>query len=188
LLNHIRRAFKDQMTQYMEELEMALVEQTAKLEVRDEQFRQFGDHINEVFWISSPDQSEVLYVSQSYETVWGRSCASLLEDPRSLWGAIHPQDHERILAHQPEAQVAGFQGECRIVRPDKSVRWIRAQTFPIRNQSGKSFAVVGWRRILPNRSAGRKLSRKPSANFANPAAWKPLGLWQVASPTILTIF
>jgi len=136
LLGHIRRAFWDQITQYTQELEIALAE-------GEERFQQLVEHINEVFWVSAPDQSQVLYISPLYETVWGRSCASLLQDPRSLWDAVHPQDQERLLTHQPEADVAGFQGECRIVRPDNSIRWVRARTFPIRNQYGEIIRFAG---------------------------------------------
>jgi PAS domain S-box-containing protein len=143
LLNHIRRAFLDQITQYTFELETALAERTAALEVQEERFRQFTEHIKEVCWVSAPDQSEMLYVSPLYETVWGRSCASLFENPRSLWDAIHPQDWERLLTYPSAADVSGFQGECRIVRPDNSVRWVRTQTFPIRNQFGEILSLAG---------------------------------------------
>lgn len=143
MLPYIRRVFRDQVTQYTQELETALAERTAALEEQEERFRHLVEHMNEVFWVSAPDQSQVFYVSPLYETVWGRSCASLLENPRSLWEAVHPQDQERLLAHQPEADVAGFQGDCRIVRPDNSIRWVRTRTFPIRNQNGEILRLAG---------------------------------------------
>lgn len=136
LLGHIRRAFRDQITQYAIELETALAE-------GEERLRQLTEHIKEVFWVSAPDQSEIFYVSPLYETVWGRSCASLFENPRSLWNAVHPLDRERLLTHPSEADGAGFQGECRIVRPDNSVRWVRTRTFPIRNQYGEILRLAG---------------------------------------------
>ena len=142
-LAHIRRAFLDQITRYTQELETALMGPTTAPEEQEERFRQLVDHIKEVFWISSPDRSEVLYVSPLYETVWGRSCASLLEDPRSLWDAVHPQDQERMLTHQSEAEGDGYQGECRIVRPDNSVRWVRIRTFPLRTSYGEILSLAG---------------------------------------------
>ncbi|MEO8327581.1 MAG: response regulator, partial [Nitrospirota bacterium] len=44
LLGMIRRTFRDQLTEYTKDLEIALAE-------RDERFRQLVDHIKEVFWV-----------------------------------------------------------------------------------------------------------------------------------------
>ncbi len=175
LLGHIRRAFRDQITRYTQELETALAERTAALEERDERFRQLVEHINEVFWISAPDQSEVFYVSPLYETVWGRSCASLLENPRSLWDAVHPQDQERLLTHQPEADVAGFEGECRIVRPDDSIRWVRAQTFPIRNQYGEIFRLAGVAEDITEQKRVEEALTKTERQFRQSSRMEAIG-------------
>jgi len=175
LLGHIRRAFRDQITRYTQELETALTERTAALEEREERFRQLVEHINEVFWISAPDQSEVFYVSPLYETVWGRSCASLLENPRSLWDAVHPQDQERLLTHQPEADVAGFEGECRIVRPDHSIRWVRAQTFPIRNQYGEIFRLAGVAEDITEQKRVEEALTKTERQFRQSSRMEAIG-------------
>ncbi|MDH5295571.1 MAG: response regulator [Nitrospirota bacterium] len=175
LLGHIRRAFRDQITRYTQELETALAERTAALKEREERFRQFVEHINEVFWISAPDQSEVFYVSPLYETVWGRSCASLLENPRSLWDAVHPQDQERLLTHQPEADVAGFEGECRIVRPDDSIRWVRAKTFPIRNQYGEIFRLAGVAEDITEQKRVEEALTKTERQFRQSSRMEAIG-------------
>lgn len=44
LLSTLRRTFRDQLTEYTKELEIALAE-------RDERFRQLVGHIKEVFWV-----------------------------------------------------------------------------------------------------------------------------------------
>jgi len=175
LLGHIRRAFRDHITRYTQELETALAERTAALKEREERFRQLVEHINEVFWISAPDQSEVFYVSPLYETVWGRSCASLLENPRSLWDAVHPQDQERLLTHQPEADVAGFEGECRIVRPDDSIRWVRAQTFPIRNQYGEIFRLAGIAEDITEQKRVEEALTKTERQFRQSSRMEAIG-------------
>src|SRR6185369_16891174 len=42
-----------------------------------EQFHQLADNITDAFWIRSPDMSQVHYVSQAFERIWGRTADSL---------------------------------------------------------------------------------------------------------------
>ncbi len=143
LLSHIRRAFRDQVTQYTETLERAVAQRTAELEDKKEHFQQLVEHIHEVYWISSLDRRQIFYVSPLYETVWGRSAARLIDHPEDLWEAIHPEDQPRVLAEVLPEKEKGFQGEFRILRPDYSIRWVRAQTFFLRNSAGEPVRLAG---------------------------------------------
>ena len=40
----------------------------------------------------------VLYVSPSYEEIWGQTCERLLKDPTAWIDAIIPEDRERVIA------------------------------------------------------------------------------------------
>lgn len=46
-------------------------------------FRQMAENIREVFWLATPDNRKIIYVSPAYEELVGRSCASLYANPRS---------------------------------------------------------------------------------------------------------
>lgn len=175
LLCNIHRAIRDQVMQYAKGLETALAEKTADLIEREEQFQRLVEHSHEVYWISAPDQPEVLYVSPQYEAVWGRTCASLLQNPRSLWDAIHPQDQERLLTHQPGADVAGFHGECRIVRPDNSVRWVRTRTIPLRTQDGKVFRIAGIAEDITERKRVEESLTKTERQFRQSSRMEAIG-------------
>ncbi len=54
---------------------MGIEQKRAVEELRDseEKFRQLAENISDVFWMTSPDLQQVLYVSPAYERVWGRS-------------------------------------------------------------------------------------------------------------------
>lgn len=168
LLGIIRRTFRDQQTEYTQALEIALAE-------RDERFRQLVDHIKEVFWVFAPDQSEVWYVSPQFETVWGRSCASLIEDSRILWNAIHPHDQPRFLTHQIELDGNGVQGECRIVRPDNTMRWVRIQTVPIRKSNGDLLSLAGVAEDITERKRVEEALTKSERQFRQSSRMEAIG-------------
>ena len=43
----------------------------------EQRFRQLAENIQEVFWLTTADKQHMLYVSPSYETIWGRPTAEL---------------------------------------------------------------------------------------------------------------
>ena len=110
----------------------------------EEKFRQIAENINEVFWITDATMHEVVYVSPAYEKIWGRSCESLYASSRQWLEAIHPEDQERILKAAAAFVVSSiYDVEFRIIRPDKSIRWIHDRGFPIRNAAGEVYRIVG---------------------------------------------
>jgi PAS domain S-box-containing protein len=134
----------------------------AVLEESERRFRQLAENIKEVFWISDPHKNEVQYVSPAYEEVWGRSCRSLYERPRSFLDAVHPDDRERVRALSLERQGRGEPAdvEYRVVRPDGSVRWVRDRGFPIRDPSGEVYRVVGLAEDITDRKAAEESLRE----------------------------
>ncbi len=109
----------------------------------EERYRQLAENIREVFWISSADLSQIVYVSPEYEQVWGRTCESLYKAPTSFLDSIHPEDCERIIAALPQQLHGEFAEEYRIVQPNGTVRWIRARAFPVRNEFGEVYRIAG---------------------------------------------
>ena len=63
----------------------------------EERFRELAANVSEVFWMTDPLKKQVLYISPAYEKIWGRTCASVYEDPRTWLDAIHPDDRERMI-------------------------------------------------------------------------------------------
>jgi PAS domain S-box-containing protein len=108
-------------------------------------FRQLAENIREVFWMADGKTREVLYVSPAYEEVWGRTCASLYEQPRSFLDSVHPGDRARVVEaneRQFTAQMP-YEQEYRVVRADGSVRWVRDRGFSIRDDAGQVYRFAG---------------------------------------------
>lgn len=114
------------------------------LHASEERFRQIAENSNEVFWLTNPQTSQILYISPSYERIWGRSCQSLYENPMEFAEAVHPDDAERLMtALTHKAAQGGFEEEYRIVRPDGSVRWILDRARPVKDENGFVYRVAG---------------------------------------------
>jgi len=118
-----------------------------RLEENEERFRQITETIQEVFWLATPEWSQVLYISPAYEALSGRSCESLYANPRSWLDAVVEEDRKKVIddinrrrTGQPTATEFP---EYRIVRPDGSVRWILTRSFPIRDEHGEVFRIAG---------------------------------------------
>jgi two-component system, cell cycle sensor histidine kinase and response regulator CckA len=115
------------------------------LQESEERFRQLAENITEsVFWMSDPKARQFLYVSPAYKSIWGRSCQSLYTNFTEWLEAIHLDDRQQIQAVFFEQSLAGtYDEQYRILRPDGSLRWIRDRGFPIKNDSGEPYRVVG---------------------------------------------
>jgi PAS domain S-box-containing protein len=114
------------------------------LQASEELFRQMADNIGEVFWTMEADTKKVIYVNPAYETITGRSLASLRENPTSYAELIHPSDRVRVLAKLEEATHSGqFNEEFRIVRPDATERWVWVKAFPVWDHGRPIRRLVG---------------------------------------------
>ncbi|MEB3827987.1 PAS domain S-box protein [Phormidium sp. CCY1219] len=137
----------------------------ASLRDSEERFRQIAENVREVFFTIAPDASEMIYISPAYEEVWGRSRESLYKHPQSWIETIHADDRQRVVAEfQRLLQEQGkFSEEYRIVRPDGSIRWIWARAFPIFNEAGEVYRMVGIAEDISDRKfAEEELRQKTS--------------------------
>jgi PAS domain S-box-containing protein len=136
---------------------------TRKLRESERQLRQLSENIREVFWLAAWPQYSVLFVSQAYETIWGRPVGDLYKNPRNWLEAIHPDDRARIeAAFQAQGESGGINEEYRIVRPDGSMRWIHDRGFPIRDARDKVYRIAGIAEDITD----RRLAADAMARFA----------------------
>lgn len=125
-------------------LEQLVAERTESLRESEERFRQVCDSIQQVFWMTDVTKSEMLYISPGYERIWGRTCRSLYDSPRTWLDAIHPEDRSRVAdAALNKQSSGGYDLQYRIVRPDGTERWIRDRAFPIRDAKGNVHRIAG---------------------------------------------
>src|SRR5208282_2771372 len=99
---------------------------------------------DEVLWFLDAETEKVLYVSPSYESVWGLSRRALYEDHHAWMDSIHPEDKETAFVFlDPEITGDKAEASYRIYRPDGSIRWIFDQGFVFRDEAGRPVRIIG---------------------------------------------
>ena len=109
----------------------------------EERFRELAEHIDDVFWIGSPESPARDYVSPAYRDIWGREPAELANDPGSWLETVHPEDRERVEDVVRLRAGRGYEIQYRILRPDGEVRFIWDRAFPVMDRAGAVTRVVG---------------------------------------------
>src|SRR5713101_1824141 len=121
-----------------------LVRALQEYRASQDQFRQMASNIREIFWTIDARTRRAIYVNEAYETITGRSCQSLMDNPTSYEDLIHPEDREHVLAKLEEATQTGqFDERFRILCTHGEQRWVKVHGFPVRDRSGKILRLVG---------------------------------------------
>jgi PAS domain S-box-containing protein len=129
-------AIKRNITEY-KQVEQALRES-------EDHFREIADTISQLFFVRSASSGQFLYVSPAYEKIWGRTCQSLYQNPKTWMEALHPDDRHLVQQSLIE-QCRGnpVKREYRIIRPDGQERWIVAHISVVYDEAGQPLRFIG---------------------------------------------
>lgn len=101
------------------------------------------NNIGDVVWMTDPSKNSMIYISPSYERVWERTCKELYQTPFTFIEAIHEQDRERVLNSLQNQQKGTYNETYRILTPCGKIKWIHDKAFPVKNDAGEVYRVVG---------------------------------------------
>lgn len=120
----------------------------------EERFSQLVEAIEQVFWIATADKSKLLYVSNRVEKILGDTPEALIAGfPDSLFKRIIPEDVPALNAALARRLDRRDEVTYRIRHDDGTIRWITAQSFPVRNKRGFIYRLAG---ILTDITAQKK--------------------------------
>ncbi|NOT07433.1 MAG: PAS domain S-box protein [Gemmatimonadales bacterium] len=107
--------------------------------------RQLMARSPDVFWITNPESGAVVYVSPACLDLWGIPQEAITSKKWAWLDSVHPDDRARV-AHAVEALHNGaeYAAVYRIIRPDRSERWVRGRGFPLRDAADKITYVAGF--------------------------------------------
>lgn len=116
-----------------------------EIKENEERFRQLVENIHEVYWITDLSDDRIIYVSPSYEIIWGRTRESLYDNPESFFLALEKKDRLRVIDTFNQLRNEGriVDEEFTLQLPDGKRRWIRAQAFPVYDEKGARVRTVG---------------------------------------------
>ena len=104
-----------------------------------QQFQNLVENISGVYWVNNLETYQSLYISPSYETIWGRKVEDLYNNPADFINAVHPDDRPFLFeAHKNVIHTSVMNITYRIIRPDGAIRWISAKTNVVVNAEGSS--------------------------------------------------
>ena len=118
----------------------------------EEKFRQIAENIDDVFWLKT--NSEMMYVSPSFEKIWGVRVEDLYKNPEIFTEKVHPDDRPavvEIIQSNEFKENKIFNYEFRIIQPENKIRWINSKTVPLIDDSGKIVKRIGIARDITER-------------------------------------
>ena len=101
--------------------------------------RQITENIVQVIWLQDIETNQILYISPTFESVWGRSIQGMIDKPSSWIESVHPEDRVQVLVSKPRINHKPISQTYRIVCPDGSIRWIYSRSFTIDDSKGKPY-------------------------------------------------
>ncbi|MFH1089097.1 MAG: PAS domain S-box protein [Candidatus Uhrbacteria bacterium] len=140
---------------------VTMIEDISDQKKAEEMYKLITETIQDVFFVSDPAMSKIIYVSPAYEKIWGESCSNLYQSPYSFLRHAHPEDvdvliRELKVLHQKSEP---YSIEYRIVRPDGIVRWIQERGFPVKDSAGKPKYLVGSAMDITDRKELEKTTK-----------------------------
>ncbi len=102
----------------------------------------------DVLWMFDADWSELLFVSDTVDEVFGLSRATLERDPRAFLNRVYPADRpnvERKMRQLSDGHSTTL--EYRVEPDGGEVRWVRVPGEPVR-EDGEVVAVAGFARDI----------------------------------------
>ncbi len=123
-------------------------------------FRDMAESISEVFWLTDADTNKLLYVSPSYESLYGSPIQEMYENPDAWSNKIHPEDLDNVIEQFNQYGKTGtYDAEYRLLMDDGSIKWVRDRSYPVYDASGEVTRIVGITEDITERKLAQEKIR-----------------------------
>jgi two-component system NtrC family sensor kinase len=115
-----------------------------ELRESEERFRQISESVAEIVYLLDHRNHKLLWVNESFKELYGYPGDDFYQNPDFWLEFVHPDDRAGIeTALEDQLSNGKLELEYRIIRPDQTVRLIYDRTFPILNEAGEVYRIVG---------------------------------------------
>lgn len=134
-------------------------------------FNSYSSDPNTVIWICEPDYSRQIFLSDNYQTVWGRKPDILYQD-LSQWRTYINQDDisevgKRIAIPKAKPnQIDQLTSVYRVVHPNEKVVFVKDVCLPLMNDNNQISALAGIA-IQVSENEWQTLTQKGENNVLN---------------------
>ena len=115
-----------------------------------QQLRELSQHTNDVLWIFSADWTELQYINDRYEELYGHTTSTLREEPTAFLDPVHPDDVDDVKTAMQQASAGYTQHVEYRVQADKE-RWVESHAEPIVADDGTVPRVAGYTHEITHR-------------------------------------
>ena len=123
-------------------VENAFQERSAVLRHSEELFRQVAACMPDALWVREVNGDLIRYINPAWEAITGQRLEAG-DRSEKLLAVFHPEDLPGLRLDGGDLRGGGVDLECRIVRPDATVRRVHVRTFLIRDAAEKIVQVAG---------------------------------------------
>ncbi len=150
------------------------------LQESETRFRQIAETVRDGFFVIETAPLRYSYINPAYATITGFAAEAIYENAAHWIDHIHPSDRDRVeAAHQQELQGEIFDQEYRFLCPTGEIRWLRSQGFPLRNQTGAVFRLVGTIEDITERKQVELALQESETKLRESQRIAKLGAWEI---------
>jgi PAS domain S-box-containing protein len=144
----------------------------------EEQLRALARNTDDVLWQFTGDWSELLFVNEAYEDIWGRPTADLHDEPLSFLEAVHPDDRDTV-REAMEALSAGeaVDLEVRVNEAEAYGRWVWIRGDAVVDDDGEVTMVGGFVRDVTERRERERKLREAYESYEALIEASPVPIW-----------
>lgn len=153
----------------------------AALKESEERFRLMAETTPDVIWVSEFRPERVLYVSPSFERLWGHKVEDLYRNS-GLWVArIHPEDVERVSGIYEHAVSMNMNSRYdlnyRLLHPDGTFSWIYERGVFVHNPVTQTLRASGISTDVTKQKQAEEALKASQERFALAVAASTDGIW-----------
>jgi PAS domain S-box-containing protein len=116
----------------------------------ERQLAEFARSTDDVLWVFDADFSELVFVNDSYEAVYGGSVEALERDPRAFVETVHPDDRDRVRDAMARLGAGESVDTEYRVDPPGFDRWVWVRAEPV-VADGEVVRAAGFSRDVTDR-------------------------------------